>query len=54
MKTKDDRKLQAIIQIDACRQRISFLKTRIEEEEKYLIYLREKYARDLDEKKDGE
>lgn len=54
MKTKEDRRLQALIQIDACRQRIAVLQRRIEEEERYLIYLKEKYAPDLDIEKSGE
>ena len=49
MKTKEDRRLQAMIQIDACRQRIEFLQKRLEEETRYINYLRKKYEEDLKE-----
>jgi hypothetical protein len=43
MTTKEDRVIQAQIQIDACRQRIELLQKRIDEESRYLLYLREKF-----------
>lgn len=50
---RSDEYTQAFIAIDSCRKRIEFLKHRIDEEEKYLEYLKTKFAKVIGIEKEG-
>lgn len=43
MKAKENRLKQALIQIDSCRKRIGILQERLEDETRYMEFLRTKY-----------